>query len=188
MSPVDRASTVPSLPSLRPVTPSDDAFLFELYASTRAEEVAGWGWSAAQAEPFLRLQWLAQRRGYDARYPSEGHCILELEGRPAGRLWVVRGEQALRLVDISLLPAYRSRGVGTALLRGLLEEAAAAGKPLRLHVARSNPALRLYERLGFTPVGGAEADPRQPYGELQWSASSGPATASSGSPAREPPW
>jgi ribosomal protein S18 acetylase RimI-like enzyme len=51
-----------------------------------------------------------------------------------------------------LLPAYCSRAIGTTLLRGLQSEAAAAGKPLRIHVERFNPALRLYERLGFTPI------------------------------------
>jgi ribosomal protein S18 acetylase RimI-like enzyme len=162
--------TVPPCPHLRPVTAGDDVFLFELYTSTRAEELAAWGWSAAQQEPFLRMQWLAQKRGYEARHPSAGHCIVELDGRPVGRLWVVRGEHELRLVDVTLLPALRGRGVGTALLRALQEEATAASKPLRLHVTRNNPALRLYERLGFTLVGGTEADPSQPYRELEWSA------------------
>ncbi|MFE8598960.1 GNAT family N-acetyltransferase [Archangium violaceum] len=154
----------------RPAAESDGAFLFELYASTRAEELAAWGWSAAQQEPFLRMQWLAQKRGYEARYPAEGHCILEHEGRPVGRLWVVRGEHELRLVDVTLLPAYRGTGLGTSVLRTLQEEAAAAGKPLWLHVMRNNPALRLYTRLGFTPVSDAEVDPAKPYCELQWPA------------------
>lgn len=168
MSPVP-----PARPSSRPVAAIDDAFLFELYASTRAEELAAWGWSAAQQEPFVRMQWLAQKRGYEARYPSEGHCILELEGRPVGRLWVVRGEHELRLVDVTLLPAHRGRGLGTGVLRSLQEEAARAGKPLRLHVTRNNPALRLYTRLGFTAARGTEADPSQPYLELEWSAPTG---------------
>lgn len=152
------------------MTASDDAFLFGLYASTRAEELAAWGWSAAQQEPFLRMQWLAQKRGYEARYPSEGHCVLELEGQPVGRLWVVRGEHEWRLVDITLLPSQRGRGLGSGVLRSLQEEAARAGKPLRLHVTRNNPALRLYTRLGFTPARSTEADPAQPYVELEWSA------------------
>lgn len=163
----------PVRPSFRPVAASDDVFLFQLYASTRAGELAAWGWSAAQQEPFLRMQWLAQKRGYEARYSSEGHCILEREGQPVGRLWVVRGARELRLVDVTLLPAYQGAGLGTALLRSLQEEAAAAGKPLRLHVSRNNPALRLYTRLGFTPVSGADVDPAQPYWELQWSAPAG---------------
>jgi ribosomal protein S18 acetylase RimI-like enzyme len=150
------------------VTPSDDAFLLALYASTRAEELAAWGWSAAQQEPFVRMQWLAQKRGYEARYPSEGHCILELEGQPVGRLWVVRGEHELRLVDVTLLPAHRGRGLGAGLLRSLQEEAARSGEPLRLHVTRNNPALRLYTRLGFTPMAGAGQGASEPYLALEW--------------------
>lgn len=163
MSPVP-----PIRPSFRPVAASDDAFLFELYASTRAGEMAAWGWSAAQQEPFLRMQWLAQKRGYEARFPSEGHCVLEHEGRPVGRLWVVRGEQEVRLVDVTLLPAYQGRGLGSSVLRSLQEEAAAAGKPLRLHVLRNNPALRLYTRLGFTPVAEAGQGASEPYLALEW--------------------
>ena len=55
-------------------------------------------------------------------------------------------------VDIALLPRYCNRGIGTRLLRELQSEAAAAGKPLRIHVERVNPALRLYERLGFRQI------------------------------------
>ncbi len=162
-------STVPpARPSTRPVAASDDAFLFELYASTRAGEMAAWGWSAAQQEPFLRMQWMAQKRGYEARFPSEGHVILELEGKPVGRLWVVRGEHELLLVDVTLLPAYQGSGLGTSLLRSLQGDAAAAGRPLRLHVLRNNPALRLYTRLGFTPVAGQGEGTSETYLSLEW--------------------
>jgi len=50
------------------------------------------------------------------------------------------------------LPDHRGAGIGGAILRSLLAEAAAAGKPVRIHVERLNPARRLYERLGFLPV------------------------------------
>jgi ribosomal protein S18 acetylase RimI-like enzyme len=62
---------------------------------------------------------------------------------------VDRTASEVRLVDISLLPAARGGGTGTHLICALLEEAAGAGRPVRLHVARGNPALRLYARLGF---------------------------------------
>jgi ribosomal protein S18 acetylase RimI-like enzyme len=61
-----------------------------------------------------------------------------------------RGE--IRLVDIALLPEHRGRGIGGALLRGLLDEGAVSGRRVSMHVERSNPALRLYERLGFERV------------------------------------
>ncbi len=70
-------------------------------------------------------------------------------GEPAGRLYVARWAEELRIVDIALLPRFRGRGVGTTLLRGLMDEADAAGKPLSIHVEVNNPARSLYDRLGF---------------------------------------
>ena len=63
-----------------------------------------------------------------------------------------RSQDEIRIVDIALLAEFCNRGIGTTLLRGLQSEAAAAGKPLRIHVERFNPALRLYERLGFRQI------------------------------------
>lgn len=74
-------------------------------------------------------------------------------GEPAGRLYVARWEDEIRIVDIALLPEHRGRGVGTALLRELIEEADAAGKPLSIHVEQNNPARPLYDRLGFEEAG-----------------------------------
>lgn len=154
------------LHSLRPVTPADDAFLFELYASTRPD-IASLGLPAAQRDMLLRVQWMAQRHGYQSRYPHGEHQLVLVEGSLAGRLWVAREPEELRLVDVSLLPAHRGTGVGTELLRALQQEAAAAGKPLRLSVARDNPAQRLYARLGFTLVAGGDAG-TEPYLALEW--------------------
>lgn len=152
--------------SLRPVTPADDAFLFELYASTRPE-LAALGLGEAHQQMLLRVQWMAQRQGYQSRYPRGEHQLVLVEDAPVGRLWVAREPEELRLVDVSLLPVKRGSGVGTALLRALQQEAAALGQPLRLSVARDNPAQRLYARLGFTPVGGA-ASSADPYLALEW--------------------
>ncbi|WP_224240285.1 GNAT family N-acetyltransferase [Hyalangium gracile] len=152
--------------SLRPVTPADDAFLFELYASTRPD-IAALGLPVAQRDMLLRMQWTAQRHGYQARFPSGDHQLVLLGERPAGRLWVAREPVELRLVDITLLPAHRGSGVGTELLRMLQREASAASRPLRLSVARDSPARRLYTRLGFTPVAGVE-DGADPYLGLEW--------------------
>ena len=70
-------------------------------------------------------------------------------GQPAGRLYVARWEDEIRIVDIALLPEFRGRGLGSALLADLMAEADAAGKPLSIHVETNNPARSLYDRLGF---------------------------------------
>ncbi|MFP2898108.1 GNAT family N-acetyltransferase [Corallococcus sp. 4LFB] len=161
----------PFAPRLRPVTPQDDAFLFTLYASTREQELAAWGLPPAQAELFLRVQYQAQARHYAAKYPSEGHALIEVDGVPVGRQWRVPTPAEVLLVDMALLPSHRGRGLGTLLLNGIQAEAARARVPVRLHVTRDNPALRLYTRHGFTPVPGGDAT--SPYLELEWRAPEG---------------
>ncbi|MFL6207703.1 MAG: GNAT family N-acetyltransferase [Pyrinomonadaceae bacterium] len=140
--------------TLRPVGPADEEFLFQLYASTRADELAPLGWSPAQQAVFLRLQFDAQRRDYQARFPAAGHQLILVAARPAGRIWVARTEAEIRLVDLALLPAAQGGGVGTQLLRSLIDEATQTQRPLRLSVLKNNRrAMHLYERLGFAVVG-----------------------------------
>lgn len=138
---------------LTPLHPEDEAFAYAVYASTRREEVAAWGWDEAQQNAFLRMQFQMQRRAYALQFPAAEHSLIVQDGQPVGRLIVLHDDQAIGLTDIALLPAFRGRGLGSAIIRGLQAEAAAAGKPLQLQVMKTNPARRLYERLGFTVCG-----------------------------------
>jgi ribosomal protein S18 acetylase RimI-like enzyme len=138
--------------TFRPVTPADDGFLFRLYASTRGEEMARTDWSPAQQEVFLRMQFAARQHSYHAGFPRAEHSVIA-GGHGAVGAWIVdRTQDEIRLVDLALLPGQRCRGLGRRLLQVLMAEAGAAGKPLRLQVLKTNPALRLYSRLGFTPT------------------------------------
>jgi ribosomal protein S18 acetylase RimI-like enzyme len=135
---------------LRPVEPGDRELLYRVYASTRAEELAGVRWDEAEKDAFLRAQFDAQDRWYREHYRQATYEVIVVDGEPAGRLYVHRGDAEIRIVDIALLPEHRGNGVGTLLLGNLLAEADAAGKRVTIHVERLNPALRLYERLGFS--------------------------------------
>ena len=139
--------------SLRPFRPDDQEFLFELYASTRLHEIAGFGWPAAQQEIFLRMQFNAQYRAYEAAYGQAEHQIMEQDGKPVGRIMVLWEKDFALLVDIALLTEHRGRAIGGDLLRDLIEKSTRAGVPLRLQVLKTNPALRLYQRLGFISTG-----------------------------------
>lgn len=138
--------------ALRPVSPGDGPFLYRVYAGTRQEELANLPWTEAQKEDFLWMQFDAQDRYYREHYPETSFLIVLSDEKQAGRLYVARWQDEIRIVDIALLPEHRSRGIGTSLLRDLLTEAGRAGKPVSIHVEKFNPALRLYERLGFRPV------------------------------------
>lgn len=138
---------------LRPIRPEDRPFLFRVYAETRAAEMALVPWGEAQRQAFLTMQFEAQHRSYQANFAGARFEIVEVGGVAAGRLYVDRGPDETRVVDIALLPEHRGRGVGSALLRDLLAEATASGRCVTIHVEASNPARRLYERLGFVEVG-----------------------------------
>ncbi len=141
----------PDAPTLRPATRADDAFLLQLYASTRADELAPLGWNRSQREAFLREQFIARRRAYAEAFPGAAHQIVLVRKTPAGALIVHRTAGEIRLVDLALLPTHRNAGFGTRLLRELMNEANAARKPLRLQVLKANRARDLYLRLGFAP-------------------------------------
>ena len=145
---------------LRQVTPEDEPFLFEVYVSTRIEELAGVGWDDAQKQAFFRMQFVARERSH----PPVDDRIILLNGRPIGRMMVDRGEESILLRDIALLTEYRDAGIGTRLITELMKDAASAGKPIQLHVVASSSAVRLYERLGFCKTGHESAA----YLEMKW--------------------
>jgi ribosomal protein S18 acetylase RimI-like enzyme len=139
-------------PRLRAATPEDEQFLRAVYASTRAEELARVPWSDEQKCAFTDMQFTAQDTDYRRHYPVAQYSIIEVLGVPVGRLYVDRCEKEIRILDIALLPEYRRAGIGTKLLRELQNEAHTAGKALTIHVEKFNPALRLYQRLGFRQI------------------------------------
>ena len=137
---------------LRTVTPEDEQFLRAVYASTRAEELAQVPWSDGQKRAFTDMQFAAQDADYRRNYPEAQYSIIEVQGVPAGRLYVGRGSKEIRIIDIALLPEHRRAGIGTSLLRALQDEAHATGKTLSIHVEKFNPARSLYHRLGFRQI------------------------------------
>ena len=132
--------------SYRVMTDEDLPVVAALYASTRAEEVASTGWPPEMQAAFLDQQHRAQHGYYRTAYPNGEWLLIERGGAPIGRLYLAEQDGMLLLIDISLLPGERGTGLGTAILNDLL---AGETRPVELHVERFNPALRLYQRLGF---------------------------------------
>lgn len=96
------------------------------------------------------MQHRVREATYADNYPGAADLVITVSGVPAGRVLVWRSEAEHRIVDIAILPAYRDRGLGTLVLRSLIDEAQGSAKPLRLTVAADNTAaLRLYRKLGF---------------------------------------
>jgi len=134
-------------------TPEDKPFLFTLYASTRELEMALSGWGSEQKDLFLRSQFQLQYIQYHRNYSKPSFNIIYSYGEKAGRLYLNRTRDEVRIIDISLLPAYRGKGLGTKILRDVIAEGRTAGLPVKLTVFLNNPAQRLYKRLGFQTTG-----------------------------------
>jgi len=143
------SSESPSV-TLRPISPDDTDFLVEVYGSTRAEEMAMVPWTIEQQQAFVRMQLTAQQDHYTKTYPTASYDIIMSDSRPVGRLYVARLDQEIRIIDITLLPAERNAGIGSYLIKQLLDEANRAGKVTRIFVEEFNPSRRLFERLNFS--------------------------------------
>lgn len=156
------AISVPAI-TLDSATSSDQEFFYRTFASTRAAEVALTGWSAEQQESFLRMQFEAQRRGYLMQTPDAQYWVIRQDGIAVGRMIVDRTPNDIHLIDIGLLPEFRGRGIGSALMTAIMQEAKQEQKDVRLFVERFNSALHWYERLGFKVISGEEI-----YLEMLW--------------------
>jgi ribosomal protein S18 acetylase RimI-like enzyme len=134
---------------LRPVTDADEPLLRRVFASSRERELAALPDAAATV--FVDSQYELQRRHYLGHYPDATWSIIERDGSLIGRIIVDRSRRPILLVDLAILAQERRRGVGTALLRELADEARRIGTGVELTVAVDNlDARRLYERVGFT--------------------------------------
>ena len=138
--------------TLRKACESDAAFLLEVYESTRADELALVSWSDEQKEAFLKFQFDAQHGFYHDQYPQASYNIILQDSEPVGRLYVLREDDQMRILDVTVLPRYRNAGVGTALMRELLTEGAQTRRPVHIWVEHFNPSVRLFERLGFSRI------------------------------------
>lgn len=138
--------------SFRPADATDAAFLLRLYASTRIDELNWLQWTDRQKTAFIDLQARAQQAEYARNYPEAERLIIERQGEPIGRLFLHRSAIGLHVIDMSLLPGVRRRGLGTAILSDVIEGANAIPVPVTIHVEKSNPAADLYRRMGFVTV------------------------------------
>ena len=98
------------------------------------------------------MQLTAQHAYYREHFPDADYKVILRNGEPVGRLYILRRDEGIRIMDITLLPEQRNRGVGTFLIQELLNEGRATGRSVRIFVENFNPSLRLFQRLGFSVI------------------------------------
>jgi GNAT superfamily N-acetyltransferase len=135
---------------LRPCTPADDPFLAVVFATTWADQVAALP-NQALAQHVLRIQHIAQEHRFAVRYPGHERYLVVWEDEPAGRLYLHRGADTVQIVDLTLLPAFRSRGIAARIVHDLCDRAADDGRRVSLLVGRRDRRLAdMVTSLGFT--------------------------------------
>ena len=142
----------PSNISLRPVEDTDKPFLLELYGSTRAQELAQTPWPDEQKQQFITMQFNAQHSHYQEHYKGASFDIIAQQDESIGRLYLEEWPSQFRIIDIALLPQYCNQGIGSWFLKDIMQQSTAVEKAVSIHVEQNNPAMKLYQRLGFKKV------------------------------------
>lgn len=133
--------------ALRPACREDDPFLFHLFCSIREPDFTFL--DELGREKMLQLQFSAQQRHYQANMPEADHLIVLQDGGPIGRMTFVRRNDELHLAEIALLPEHRNQGIGSILMKKLINSEVEQGHAIRLYVYKQSAAVRFYQRLGF---------------------------------------
>jgi len=138
--------------ALRPVEEKDDLFIEKVYRSTREDELKLTNWNEQQKSAFIIMQSMAQLAEYKTKFPGAAWQVIIFNKQEAGRFYTWENDVEIRLIDITLLPVFRGKGIGTFLLKMLIKRSGESQKKITLHVEPANPALHLYRRLGFIHV------------------------------------
>jgi len=145
-------SDLTHLARLRPCRASDDALLYDVFATTWQSEVAALP-NQNLAQHVLRIQHIAQERRFASAHPGLERLVVVEDGEPAGRLYLQQTPSRIEVVDLTLLTPFRSRGIGSALVRELVELAAREDRVIGLRVGRRlRRVTEFCLRLGFELV------------------------------------
>jgi len=169
---------------LRAATSKDHSILHSIYASTREEELMMAGFSEEAAKVFVDMQFNAFQLTYPVTNEEREKALVDLEndgreryedliievgGKPIGRLILWRTGDEIRGADIALLTKFRNQGVGSEILKRMIKESNKKKKPIRIQVIKWNRAKRLYDRFGFQVTGETDThyQMERPVGELE---------------------
>jgi GNAT superfamily N-acetyltransferase len=135
--------------TLRDEDQGDRALVRHLFETGLGAHLFCCGLPSIAVGQLITQQLVARERGHAANHPLARRHIVSEGRRPVGRLSIDRAAHPWYLVDLTVLPDARGRGIASELLAGLKAEARAAGVAIELHVAEDSPALRLYLRNDF---------------------------------------
>ena len=137
---------------LRPACDEDKDFLTRLYEETRAAEIALVPWTDEQKRAFIDHQFKAQDDHYRSHFPHASFDVIAFDGERAGRLYVFRDGEQIRILDISITEGFPFGDIGGELIRRLKKEASESGRPLRIYLDVDDPQLPIFADWGFSTI------------------------------------
>jgi N-acetylglutamate synthase-like GNAT family acetyltransferase len=135
-----------------PIAHQDEPFLFELYSSTRSDELSRVPWGDEQKQAFLLHQFQAQQQYYLTKYPDALFQVIKLDDDSVGRLYIAELIDEIRIIDITILTEFRGKNIGTTLLEEILIAADKKNKAVQIYLETNDQSANLFARLGFAPV------------------------------------
>jgi GNAT superfamily N-acetyltransferase len=139
--------------ALRRARTEDEPILFALYRDAMRDYVAEtWGWDEHWQRAHFFQAYVPANHTVILRDAVQGAGRAQNEERLVGRICLTRHWRRIFLRDIELVASERNRGLGTAIVRAVLELARTEHRAVELLVLKCNPAQRLYERLGFSAI------------------------------------
>ena len=160
------ASAVPVMSeilTLRPTRADDQEFLYRLFYSVHTEKLRLVPLGEEEKTKLVELMYQGFTRHYSSLAPVSDDRLILLNNESIGRMILLQTREEIRLADLAILPEYRKRGIGSALIGQVQTESMMSKRPVRLQVAQFDRALGLYRRLGFY-----KTDVEGPYIHLEW--------------------
>lgn len=148
---------------IRKATKIDVEFLASVQLLANEERLSVYDdWDAKQFKEYWRAHTVREVAG---EIGDSTTYVIEFNGTPVGLLRIVRPGGEIFIGGIQILPSYQRSGLGSRILRSMIDEARGQALPLTLEVEKDNPsAKRLYARLGFKVVGDLEYQERMELG------------------------
>ena len=136
--------------TLRDADPNDEQFLMQVFACTRAAEVAQVPWTDEQKAAFMQMQCNAQHSYYHEQYPEADYKVILHNDEPVGRLYVNKQPDLVKILDITVLPEFRNCGIGSGLIQNILNDADEMNSSVHIYVETFSPSLSLFKKMGFS--------------------------------------
>lgn len=137
--------------SAKAANANDTPFMAQLFYSTKTlfYEL---GLPSEVVETMLEHQYRLQQASYREQYPNANTYILFYHQQAVGKVMLDISEYRIHLVDFIIIPSMRGRGLGSAVLAFIKQEAMKRCLPVGLSVERENTrAKKLYLQQGFKP-------------------------------------